>query len=162
MTHTYLRKRKRNILAGAGLFLGGIWVRPIIKVVALPAHAITSKCVDTLWHIEETFTVVGCHRDAFCHGIPAGEFVPVAPPLYPPVQSNYNFCLSQAELNAGVFNRDIDLGHPEYGSGPAADYIFVKYTIDHQDEFMISGSVETSDVDVFYIFKGTWSATRIA
>jgi len=160
---------KRKYLTLAALSMGGMWVKPIVNAVMLPVHATTSivACSTSAWHFDVTFLEARCEEDTDCAAIPYGEVITLSTDQHGFLESYLGYlgasdiCLSEEELDAGVFNRDNDFGSEKYGRGPASDYIYIRYTIAQQSELAISGTIRTYSVDTFEVVTGIWTATRI-
>lgn len=136
-------RNKRKYLTLAAVSMGGVWAKPHVDSVMLPAHATTtivsdaSLCEGSRWHFQVRFLLASCKSGVSCPGVPLGETVPIDPPRL----QSHDFCLSEEELLAGEFNRDDDWGGPEFGAGPASDYTYIKYTVTQVTEVGMSGTV---------------------
>jgi len=130
------------------------WFTPSIAIVSVPSHAQTSQCDGQSFALEISFTTVfACAIPSFCEGRSDQEIID-SESTPGPMET---FCISSDEQATGIFNRNIDFD----GSGPAADFIFVRYTIVSIDATQASGTVTTSNVDTGVSLGGEWTARLV-
>jgi len=121
-----------------------VWTTPIVSGLLLPAHAQTSPCYDSDWNFN---IQLQSRIDPFL-SLDAVD-------LEPPELISRTLTVTTSEVTDGLLVRNIDFD----GSGPAADFIFVRYSITDRSCEMLAGTYTDASVDTGIEQFGVWTAT---
>ena len=156
-----MSKKRKTLqkLVGVGTVATAIpqsWVKPVLSTVVLPSHAETSACMGSIYNLEIVFTeVVNCSDLDTCFSLTDEEILN----RFSEVDPLETFCITDQEISAVEFRRNIITGPDGGGDNPVSDAIVVTYTIETVTTAMLSGSVIQTSLDQVWTLAGTWTAT---